>query len=102
MLIIPLTLLVIFMILYSMFGSMKWASLILVTVAMAPIGGIAGAVSDGDQLQRLLRHRIPGAVRSLGADRRDHAGVHQSIARARPFDPGRRRSKARSCGSGRF
>jgi len=40
MLIIPLTLLVIFMILYSMFGSMKWASLILVTVAMAPIGGI--------------------------------------------------------------
>ena len=39
-LIIPLTLLVIFMILYSMFGSMKWASLILATVAMAPIGGI--------------------------------------------------------------
>jgi cobalt-zinc-cadmium resistance protein CzcA len=39
--IIPLTLLVIFMILYSMFSSMKWAGLILVTVAMAPIGGIA-------------------------------------------------------------
>jgi cobalt-zinc-cadmium resistance protein CzcA len=39
-LIIPLTLLVIFLVLYSMFGSMKWASLILVTVAMAPIGGI--------------------------------------------------------------
>jgi cobalt-zinc-cadmium resistance protein CzcA len=38
--IIPLTLLVIFMILYSMFGSMKWAALILVTVAMAPIGGV--------------------------------------------------------------
>lgn len=40
MLIIPLTLLVIFMILHSMFGSMKWASLILVTVATAPVGGI--------------------------------------------------------------
>jgi heavy metal efflux system protein len=40
MVIIPLTLLVIYFILYSMFGSMKWASLILVTVAMAPIGGI--------------------------------------------------------------
>jgi cobalt-zinc-cadmium resistance protein CzcA len=39
-LIIPLTLLVIFMILHSMFGSMKWASLILVTVATAPVGGI--------------------------------------------------------------
>jgi cobalt-zinc-cadmium resistance protein CzcA len=38
--VIPLTLLVIFMILYSMFGSMKWGGLILATVAMAPIGGI--------------------------------------------------------------
>src|SRR5580704_1915827 len=33
------------MILYSMFGSMKWAGLILVTVAMAPIGGIAALYS---------------------------------------------------------
>jgi heavy metal efflux system protein len=40
MVIIPLTLLVIYFILYSMFGSMKWATLIAVTVAMAPIGGI--------------------------------------------------------------
>ena len=38
--VVPLTLLVIFLILYSMFGSMKWAALILVTVAMAPIGGV--------------------------------------------------------------
>lgn len=43
--IIPITLLVIFMILYSMFGSMKWAGLILVTVAMAPIGGIVALYS---------------------------------------------------------
>ena len=33
MIIIPLTLLVIFMILYSMFGSMKWAGLILANVS---------------------------------------------------------------------
>jgi cobalt-zinc-cadmium resistance protein CzcA len=46
-LIIPLTLLVIFMILYSMFGSMKWASLILVTVAMAPIGGVVALYLTG-------------------------------------------------------
>jgi cobalt-zinc-cadmium resistance protein CzcA len=39
-LVIPLTLLVIFLILYSMFASAKWAGLILITVAMAPIGGI--------------------------------------------------------------
>src|SRR5450759_5283210 len=39
-LIIPRTLLVIFLILYTMFSSVKWAGLILITVAMAPIGGI--------------------------------------------------------------
>jgi len=45
--VIPLTLLVIFMILYSMFGSMKWAGLILVTVAMAPVGGVAALFATG-------------------------------------------------------
>jgi heavy metal efflux system protein len=45
--IIPLTLLVIFMILYSMFGSMKWAGLILITVAMAPIGGVVALYLTG-------------------------------------------------------
>ena len=45
--IIPLTLLVIFMILYSMFGSMKWAALILATVAMAPVGGIVALYTTG-------------------------------------------------------
>jgi cobalt-zinc-cadmium resistance protein CzcA len=45
--IIPLTLLVIFMILYSMFGSMKWASLILMTVAMAPVGGVVALFLSG-------------------------------------------------------
>ena len=45
--VIPLTLLVIFMILYSMFGSMKWAFLILATVAMAPVGGITALFLTG-------------------------------------------------------
>jgi cobalt-zinc-cadmium resistance protein CzcA len=45
--VIPLTLLVIFMILYSMFSSMKWAGLILVTVAMAPIGGVVALFLTG-------------------------------------------------------
>jgi len=45
--VIPLTLIVIFMILYSMFGSMKWAGLILVTVAMAPIGGVVALFLTG-------------------------------------------------------
>jgi heavy metal efflux system protein len=39
--IVPFTLLLIFLILYSMFKSMKWALLILMNVAMAPVGGVA-------------------------------------------------------------
>ena len=46
-LIIPLTLLVIFMILYAMFGSFKWATLILATVGMAPIGGVVALFVTG-------------------------------------------------------
>jgi heavy metal efflux system protein len=38
--IIPLTMLLIFLILYSMFRSMKWSLLILVNVFMAPVGGL--------------------------------------------------------------
>jgi cobalt-zinc-cadmium resistance protein CzcA len=38
--IVPLTLLIIFIILYSMFQSAKWAGLILTVVAMAPLGGL--------------------------------------------------------------
>ena len=38
--IVPLTILVIFMIIYSMFRSPKWAALILATVAMASAGGL--------------------------------------------------------------
>jgi cobalt-zinc-cadmium resistance protein CzcA len=37
--IVPLTVLLIFVILYMMFQSFKWASLILVNVALAPVGG---------------------------------------------------------------
>ncbi|HUB79691.1 MAG TPA: CusA/CzcA family heavy metal efflux RND transporter [Bryobacteraceae bacterium] len=38
--IIPLTLLLIFFILYTMFASGKWAGLVLMNVAMAPVGGL--------------------------------------------------------------
>ena len=45
--VIPLTLLLIFVILYTMFTSVKWASLILLNVAMAPIGGILALYFTG-------------------------------------------------------
>jgi len=40
LLVLPITVLLIFIILYSMFRSMKWALLILTNVAMARIGGL--------------------------------------------------------------
>jgi cobalt-zinc-cadmium resistance protein CzcA len=45
--IIPLTLLLIFFILYTMFASMKWSLLVLANVAMAPIGGILALYLTG-------------------------------------------------------
>jgi heavy metal efflux system protein len=48
--IIPLTLLLIFLILYSMFRSMKWSALILINVAMAPVGGLVALFISGTNL----------------------------------------------------
>jgi cobalt-zinc-cadmium resistance protein CzcA len=47
MLIIPLTLLLIFFILYTMFASAKWAGLVLMNVAMAPVGGLLALLWTG-------------------------------------------------------
>jgi heavy metal efflux system protein len=47
MIIIPLTLLLIFMILYTMFSSMKWSLLIFANVAVAPIGGVVALYLTG-------------------------------------------------------
>jgi cobalt-zinc-cadmium resistance protein CzcA len=47
MLIIPLTLLLIFFILYTMFTSAKWAGLVLLNVAMAPVGGLLALLWTG-------------------------------------------------------
>jgi cobalt-zinc-cadmium resistance protein CzcA len=47
MLIVPITILVIFIILYTMFRSAKWALLILAVVAMAPLGGLLALLLTG-------------------------------------------------------
>jgi cobalt-zinc-cadmium resistance protein CzcA len=49
-LIVPLTLLVIFIILYTMFRSFKWAALILFNVAFAPFGGLLALMITGTYL----------------------------------------------------
>ena len=47
LIIVPLTILVIFLILYTMFRSSKWAALILATVAMASFGGLLALLITG-------------------------------------------------------
>jgi cobalt-zinc-cadmium resistance protein CzcA len=47
LIVLPITILVIYVILYSMFGSGKWSLLILANVAMAPIGGLLALVITG-------------------------------------------------------
>jgi cobalt-zinc-cadmium resistance protein CzcA len=48
--IVPLTILVIFIILYTMFRSFKWALLILLNVAFAPFGGLLALLVTGTYL----------------------------------------------------
>ncbi len=47
MVIVPITILIIFIILYIMFRSAKWALLILITVAMARVGGLLALLVTG-------------------------------------------------------
>jgi len=47
LLVLPITLLLIFMILYTMFKSFKWALLILSSVALAPVGGTIALLLTG-------------------------------------------------------
>jgi cobalt-zinc-cadmium resistance protein CzcA len=48
LIIVPLTVLLIFLILYSMFRSFKWAFLIMVNVALARIGGLLALLITGE------------------------------------------------------
>ncbi len=47
LIIVPLTLLLIFVILYSMFRSFKWALLVLLNLAVAPLGGLLALLASG-------------------------------------------------------
>ncbi len=46
----PITVLLIFMILYGMFGSFKWAILVIANVAIAPVGGLVALYLTGNHL----------------------------------------------------
>jgi len=47
LIVLPITILIIFIILYTMFKSYKWALLIMATVAIAPIGGLLALLITG-------------------------------------------------------
>lgn len=48
--VLPITLLMIYVILYTMFGSPKWALLVLANVGMAPLGGLLALLITGEHL----------------------------------------------------
>ncbi len=50
MIIVPLTVFLIFMIIYAAFGSAKWAALNLVNMAVAPLGGLLALLVTGTHL----------------------------------------------------
>ncbi len=50
MIVVPVTVLVIFIVLYTMFASAKWAGLILANVAIAPIAGLLALLVTGTHL----------------------------------------------------
>jgi cobalt-zinc-cadmium resistance protein CzcA len=50
MIVVPITLMVICMILYTMFNSVKWVMLIIANVAMAPIGGLLALLLTGTHM----------------------------------------------------
>src|SRR5258708_8822452 len=47
LIVLPITILIIFIILYTMFKSFKWALLILANIAIAPIGGLLALLFTG-------------------------------------------------------
>jgi cobalt-zinc-cadmium resistance protein CzcA len=47
MIVVPFTILMIFLILFSMFSSIKWALLVMTNIALAPIGGILALLITG-------------------------------------------------------
>ena len=87
--IVPLTILVIFIILYTMFRSYKWALLILVNVVLARVGGFLALLVTGTYFSVSSGVGMSGALRRIGADRRHHAGIHQSASRPRLHHRGR-------------
>ncbi len=101
MIVCPLTIMLIFIILYGMFGSFKWAALVLANVAIAPLGGLLAlaltgthfSVSSGVGFLALFGVSVQTGIimlecinqmRSTGLSIRDSA-LHGAVLRLRPI-----------------
>ena len=81
--ILPITIAIIFALLFFTFGSTTYAGLVLLNVPFSLVGGIAGAVSARHQPERVGGGRLHLAVRRRGDERRaGHLGDQPAPGRA--------------------
>ena len=94
--ILPLTLLLIFLLLFALYSNFKFPLITVLGVLLSgPIGGLLALRAHRHAVLGVVGHRLPGAVRRLGADR---GGLHllreraaAGAGRASPRRPARRR-----------
>ena len=91
LIVLPITILIIFIILYTMFKSFKWTMLIMANIAVAPIGGIIALLITGTHFSVSSGVGFLALFGVSRANRRDHARIHQPASRARLCHRGRRR-----------
>ena len=88
LIVLPITILIIFIILYTMFKSFKWALLIMANSCHRTHWRPACSFDDWHQFQCFLRRGLPGAVRRVRANRSHHARIHQSASSTALFHRG--------------
>ena len=85
--ILPMTVLLILLILFALYGNLKFPLIIFFSVLVTePVGGLLALWLTGHQLQRLLDAGVRGADGRRGADQRHSVFLHQQAAAGRP-DP---------------
>ena len=79
--ILPLTVLLILMILFALYGNLKFPVIIFLSVLLTePVGGLAGALADAHELQRLVHAGFCGLDGSGRANERHPVLVYQQAA----------------------
>ena len=75
---LPLTVLLILMILFALYGNLKFPMIIFLSVLVTePVGGLLGALADADEFQRFVDAGFRSVDGRGGADQRHSVFVHQ-------------------------